>query len=115
MRDALQNGDWEKTIYISRQFIEGLKFNTRKEKERKFKDEFKKLFINDNFTEQGFNEFYNGINAFFNYTSKYYHDKNKIGELNSVPTPTKEDAYFLYALAIGLLNIVGKKSNKVSR
>ena len=115
MKDALQNGDWQKTLIISRQFIEGLKFDTRQKKQREFKEDFKTLFINDQFSEQGFDEFYNGIKAFFNYTSKYIHDKNKTGELNIVPIPTKEDAYFVYALGIGLLNIIGKKSNKGSR
>lgn len=117
MEHSLQNGDWQKTLNVARQFFENLKFDSKKfKKHREFKDELKELFIQDQHSEQGFNDFYSGILNFFNYTSKFIHDKsNQTGELNKIPIPTKEDAYFVYALGIGILNIIGKKTNKGSR
>jgi len=117
MKHSIQHGDWQKTLEIAaRQFFEDLKFDERFKKHREFKNELRDLFFQDQHSEQGFHEFYSGILNFFNYTSKFIHDRsNKTGELNKRPIPTKEDAYFVYALGIGLLNIIGKKLNKGSR
>jgi hypothetical protein len=110
MQNAIRHGDWQKVMITARQFYENLKFDERHAEHKEFKDSLRELFIKDQHSQEGFENFYSGITDFFNYTSKFIHDKsNKTGQLNPVPILTKEDAYFAYALAIALLNVIGKK------
>lgn len=108
---ANREGDWQKAMIASRQFYENLDFKEKRlKKDKEFRDAFQELFVKDKHSLEGFQNFMTGINSFFNFTSKYFHDKdNKDGSFNPVPNPTKEDAYFVYALALGLLNIIGRK------
>jgi len=111
---ANREGDWQKAMIASRQFYENLHFKQNKSKNDKvFKEALKEFFVKDNHSIASFDSFMSGIDNFFNFTSKYFHDKNnKDGAFNPVPNPTKEDSYFVYALALGLLNIIGKKITK---
>ncbi|HEX7904676.1 MAG TPA: hypothetical protein VF487_12410 [Chitinophagaceae bacterium] len=109
MLDAIRHGDWQKTMTKARQFYENLKFDSRFIGQQELKDRLKELFIQDQHSAEGFEEFNKGISSFFNYTSKFIHDKDRVGQLNPVPIPRKEDAYFVYSLAIGLVNVIGRK------
>jgi hypothetical protein len=113
---ANREGDWQKAMIASRQFYEIIDFKEKRLiKDKELREALKELFIKDNHSIEGFQNFMTGISSFFNFTSKYFHDKNnRDGEYNPVPNPTKEDAYFVYALALGLLNIIGKKTGKSS-
>ncbi len=112
MESAIRQGDWQRAMFAGRQFFENLKIGDKKPNHKNFEDQLRELFKNDKHDDEGFDEFLNGIKSFFNFTSKYIHDKDRHAQLKAVPVPTKEDAYFIFSLSIGLLNIIGKKINK---
>lgn len=109
---ANREGDWQKAMMASRQFYEGLHFKKNNKKDQEFREALKELFLKDNHSTSSFDTFLLGVDNFFDFTSKYFHDKDKAGAFNPVPNPTKEDAYLVYALALSLLNIIGKKATK---
>ena len=111
MEACLRNGDWVKTMFLARKFYENIKIGDKKPGHKKFQDEFSKLLAKDQHGEEGIQEFFDAIWKFFEFVSKYVHEKDKSGNFNPVPVSTKEDAYFAYALALGLVNLIGKKTN----
>ncbi len=112
MEQAIRQGDWQKTLTSARRFAENIKIGDDKPAHKWFAENLKELFKNDQHGEEGFNNFLNGIYQFFEFTSKYIHDKDKRANVVPAPIATKEDAYFAYTLCVGLLNIVGKKISK---
>jgi hypothetical protein len=109
MREAIQHQDWQKAMFYARMFYENLKFNEQRAGSKTLKDQLRLLFAQEQHGEEGFEALFKGISNFFNYTSKFIHDKDRAGGLNPVPIAAKEDAYFVYTLAIGLLQIIRKK------
>lgn len=109
MEDAIRYSDWQKVMTKARQFFENLKFDIRFAEERQFKEQLKQLFIDDRHGEEGYEEFNKGISAFFNFSSKFIHDKNRTGKLNPIPIARKEDAYFAYSMAINIVNVISAK------
>jgi len=110
IEEFIQKGEWYAALTPIRQFYENLKFNNSKSIHREFKEELKELFKTDNHSDESFNLFYDGIEKFFNFSSKYIHDKNNTdGQLNPVPVANKEDVYLCYSLAISILNLIGRK------
>jgi len=112
INSAIRSGDWQKAMNSGRQFYENLKIGDSKAGHKKFEDELRKLFVKDQHSLEGIQNFLDGIWKFFEYNSKFVHDKDKAGNLNPIPLATKEDAYFIYALGVGLLNVIGKKISK---
>jgi hypothetical protein len=108
---CLRSGDWQKTMFFARKFYENAKIGDNKKAHAKFKDEFSKLMTKDQHSQQGIDDLHTAIWKLFEFTSKYVHDKDKEGNLNPLPVSTKEDAYFAYAIALGLLNLIGRKTN----
>ncbi len=111
MKNAIRQGDWQKTMDRSRQFFDALKIGDGKDGHKKFEEELRKLFIKDQHSNEGIQNFLDGIHKFFDYNSKFVHDTDRKGNLNPIPLANKEDAYFIYILGIGLLNIIGRKTN----
>lgn len=109
MNEAIRLGDWQKTMDRGRQFYDSLKIGDKKDGHQKFEQELRKLFEADQHSPEGIQNFLDGIWKFFDYNSKFVHDKDRKGNLNPIPITTKEDAYFIYAMGVGLLNIIGKK------
>lgn len=109
MEDSLRNGDWQKTMFFARFFYENSKIGDDKIGHQEFKNEFTKLMLKDQHCEKGINELYNGIWQFFEFYSKYVHNQDKQGNSKPIPVSRKEDAYFAYSTAIGLLNLIGSK------
>ena len=109
MNEAIRAGDWQKAMDRGRQFYDSLKIGDKKPGHEKFEAELRKLFEADQHSPEGIQNLFDGIWKFFEYNSKFVHDKDKSGNLNPIPVTTKEDAYFIYAIGIGLLNIIGKK------
>lgn len=109
---SIRNGDWEKSITNARMFYENIKIGDDKVGNKKFKDQFTKLMLEKNHNQEGINNLYDGIWKFFDFISKYAHSKDQNGNPRPTPIPTKEDAYFVYAMALGLLNFFGKKIEK---
>jgi hypothetical protein len=112
MEICLQSGDWVKTMFFARKFYENIKIGDKKPAHKKFREEFNKLLAKDQHSQEGIDNLYDGIWKFFDFLSKYSHDKDREGNFNPLPVSTKEDAYFAYALAIGLLNLIGKKTSE---
>lgn len=108
---CLRVGDWQKAMFFARKFYENAKIGDNKKAHGKFKDEFNKLMAKDQHSQEGIDELYTAIWKLFEFISKYVHDKDKDGNLNPLPISTKEDAYFAYSIALGLLNLIGRKIN----
>lgn len=110
MNEAIRVGDWQKAIDRGRQFNDNLKLSKGKaDGHQKFREEMKKLFEKERHSADGIQKFFDGVRNFFDYNSKFIHDKDQEGNLNPILLPTREDAYFIYALSVGLLNLIGKK------
>lgn len=113
MENSMKQGEWEMALMKARQFYETLKMGGDKEGHKDFEEELKLLFAKDQHSPQGTSDFLAGIWNFFNFLSKFVHEKDRDGKIiEARPIPTKEDAYFAYALGVGLLNIIGKKTSK---
>lgn len=108
---CLRFGDWQKAMFFARKFYENAKIGDNKKAHAKFKDEFSKLMTKDQHSQEGIDNLHTAIWKLFEFISKYVHDKDKEGNLNPLPVSTKEDAYFAYAIALGLLNLIGRKTN----
>jgi ribosomal protein S15P/S13E len=108
---CLRCGDWQKAMFFARKFYENAKIGDNKKAHMKFKEEFNKLMTKDQHSQQGIDDLYTAIWKLFEFISKYVHDKDKEGNLNPLPISTKEDAYFAYSIALGLLNLIASKTN----
>jgi len=108
---CLREGDWQKAMFFTRKFYENSKIGDNKKAHAKFKDEFSKLMTKTQHSQQGIDDLYTAIWKLFEFTSKYVHDIDNEGNLNPLPVSTKEDAYFAYVIALGLLNLIGRKAN----
>jgi hypothetical protein len=110
MEKCIRGGDWQKTMLFARKFFENIKIGDKKKGHKNFKEEFNKKMKENQHSEQGTKNLYDAIWKFFEFLSKFIHDKDTDGNSYEVlPIPTKEDAYFAYALSIGLLGLIGKK------
>jgi hypothetical protein len=112
MESCLRNGDWQKTMFFARKFYENAKIGDGKPGHEEFKNEFAKLMTKDQHCEQGVKDLHDGIWKLFEFYSKYSHDQDKQGNIKPLPVSRKEDAYFAYSTAIGLLNLIGSKINR---
>jgi len=99
-------------MFYLRKFYENIKIGDNKPGHKDFKVEFDKILKHDQHGNEGIKNFYDALWQLFEFVSKYIHEKDKQGYLNSLPTPHKEDAYLAYSLAVGLLNFVGNKVNR---
>lgn len=52
---------------------------------------------------------FKAIKSLFDFTSKYAHVTDRTGNIKPYPNAKKEDAYFVYTLSIGLLNMINSK------
>lgn len=109
MEVCLRSGDWQKAMLVARNFYEHLKIGDNRSGNIAFDERFRELMANDLHNEQGVKDLLDAIWKFFEFLSKYAHVKNKRGEVVPRPIATKEDAYFAYALALSLLNLIGRK------
>lgn len=112
MEKGLKNGDWQNVMTISRKFYENIKFGDKKPSHTKFREQFDIIMKNQGHTDEGIQNLYDAIKNLFSFTSKYVHDKDKDGNLNPLVISTKEDAYLVYSLSVGLLSLIGKKISK---
>lgn len=109
---CLRAGDWQKAMFFTRKYYENAKIGDKKPGQEIFREEFDKLLIQDQHNQEGIRNLYDALWKLFEFFSKYVHDRDKNGNLQPLPVSTKEDAYFAYALALGFLNLLGKKVNK---
>jgi len=109
MEETLKKGDWQRTMEISRRFFENIKIGDKKSGNKKYKDEFEKRMQALQFDEVGINNFLDGIWQFFEFTSKFIHEKSTDAESKPIPNARKEDAYFVYSLSVNLTNLVYEK------
>ncbi len=112
MNSCIRSGDWEKTLWLARRFFEDARIGNPKPGNKQFKEEFDKLLREDHHSTEGIKNLYDAIWNFFKFLSKYIHEKDEQGNFIPKPNVTREDAYLAYTLAIGLLNLIGKKIEK---
>ncbi len=112
MENCIKIGDWQKTMFLSRQFFEDIKFGDNKPGHRTFKDEFTILMSDENHTEEGIQNLYDSIYKLFGFASKYVHTKDREGNIMNLPNSCKEDAYLVYCISMGLLNLIGSKLSR---
>ena len=109
MELSIRSGDWQKTMLFARKFFENIKIGDKKKGHKEFREELNKKMTELQHSEKGIQNLYDGIWQFFEFTSKFIHDKDTDGNNYEVlPIPSKEDAYFVYALSVGLLGLLGK-------
>lgn len=106
---CLKSGDWQNAMFYVRKFYENIKIGDGKPGHNKFKQELDKILKDDQHGDEGIKNLYDALWQFFEFASKYIHDNDKQGNINNLPIPHKEDAYFAYSLAIGILNFIGRK------
>ncbi len=109
MEEELKKGDWQRTMEISRRFFENIKIGDKKKGHEKYKEELKKRMQELQFDEEGINNLFDGIWQFFEFTSKFIHEKGKEGNAKPIPNAKKEDAYFVYSLSVNLTNLIYEK------
>ncbi|MES2395495.1 MAG: hypothetical protein V4549_05810 [Bacteroidota bacterium] len=109
IEEGIRQGDWQKAMDRSRQFFEAIKIGDGKAGHKEFEEALKQLFVKDHHSQDGIQNLLNSIWQFFEYNSKFIHDKDKKGNLTQIPIATKEDSYLAYSFGVGLLNIIGKK------
>lgn len=100
MKSFLEKGDWDSVMKQSREFFELFKLG----KKNPIEPELRKIFIDRNGTDVGFQDFYDSIHHMFEYSSKYIHEFDKSKNLHLKPKAKGEDAYFALSFCINILN-----------
>jgi hypothetical protein len=60
--------------------------------------------------DSGLDDFVKSIWHIHDFASKFIHDNDKKGQnLNPIPHPQKEDAYFMYLWTMGFINLLNEK------
>lgn len=107
METLLNEGKWEKVIETSRKIWDVFKLY---KENTELKGEFKELFEKNNYSDNGLEDFIKSIWHIHDFASKFIHDNDKRGQnLNPIPSPQKEDAYFMYLWTMGFINLLNEK------
>lgn len=109
MEMAIKVGDWNQVMVFARQFFEDIRLG----KNTPLKSKLKDLFEARNGSNVGFAEYYDGIECFFNYYSKFIHTKDRGGTHYEKPIPKSEDAYMAYSNCLALMNLIMNKISQV--
>jgi hypothetical protein len=109
MRNHLGLGNWSEVITYGRKFYEIFKVGEQGTENEILRDDFKNTLTNMQYDDDAIKEFHNIIKNFFHFLSKYNHETNTARNLKPTPTAKKEDAYYAYASAVGLLNFIAHK------
>lgn len=109
MEKSIRLGEWKKTMEYSRQFFDGLNIKNTRQTNAPFEDELRKILIEEQHNDEGITDLLKAIRSLFDFTSKYVHPKDRSGMVKPYPNAKKEDAYLVYTLSIGLLNLIGSK------
>jgi hypothetical protein len=109
IENAIRQTDWQKVMEQSRRFYEILKIGDGKEGHEELNEELKKLFIKDKYSVKDYTAFVEGAWKFHEFFSAFTHETAKDGMIKPNPIAKKEDAYFAFMMATGILEVVGKK------
>ncbi|MBI4337853.1 MAG: hypothetical protein HY683_08525 [Chloroflexi bacterium] len=104
MREKLQDGEWDEVVEKARPVVELLKHND-------FRDFLAEKLV---YPQDAVDELWKSLDALFQFTSKFHHPTTKQGAVRQTLTATKEDAYLVYSLSLGLANLIGRKVAKAS-
>ncbi|MBC7777916.1 MAG: DUF1269 domain-containing protein [Phycisphaerae bacterium] len=105
MNRYLVQGDFDLVLRRSREFFELLRFGKESDLTKAFRD----LYKFRNGSETGFDDLYKGINEFFEFTSKFVHEKGKREQNQIKPKAMQEDAYMIYSFCLSLFNFMLQK------
>lgn len=102
MREAFCDCDWQRIMELSRRYSELI----RKE------DSIKEIFIKSGITEDVYTILDSGFNAFYQYFSKYIHEKYQDQTIKQMPIACREDAELAYILSMNIFNMISRKLNR---
>ncbi|MBU2594984.1 MAG: hypothetical protein KKG02_10655 [Candidatus Edwardsbacteria bacterium] len=102
MKEEIIKGDWNSVIEKSRGVFELLRN----------KAEVKDLLEKDGYTAEAISNIDQSFQSLFNLSSKFHHKEDQGKNIMPDIRAAKEDAYLIYSLAAGVVNMV---SNKYSR
>lgn len=105
----LKAGDWQTVMFHLRKFFENAKIGDKRPAHHEFRTQLSELLSRDQHSAEGIENLYTGVWKLFEFLSKYIHDKDRQGNIHQTPHAHKEDAYFGYLIAVGLLNFLGGK------
>lgn len=100
MENARRQCEWNLVIKEARPIIELINH----------KNEIIQLFRNEGFEEEAINKFVEMLLSFFHYVSKFIHRVSQNKNLLKISSAQKEDAEFVYAMAVNLVNLISRKS-----
>ncbi|NOQ22246.1 MAG: hypothetical protein GQ565_06315 [Candidatus Aegiribacteria sp.] len=99
MREAFCDCDWQRIMELSRRYSELI----RKE------DLIKEIFTKSGITEDVYTLLDSGFNTFYQYFSKYIHEKSKDQTIKQMPVACREDAELAYILSMNIFNMISRK------
>ena len=112
MEKLIKQANWHGAIEKARRIAENFQFKYSEGvlvEQPNGKAELKKLFAQSHASDEAFDSFYATIKGIFEFASKFIHDKNKKGEYFTPPKPQEEDAYFVFATCVSLVNLISAK------
>ena len=104
MEKYVHAGEWTNVIEESRKLAEVIR-----KKNNKLIDDWKDLLRQSGYQDDALNKFYKMLENFFQFSSKFVHRIDFDKNLRDQVKVEKEDAYFIYASAVGLVNLLSRK------
>ena len=102
MGKELQQGEWDSVIKAARPVVEALRHPSLQTL----------LTERLNYPQDAADEFRKGVAALFNFSSKSIHVTDQGGDLRQRVSNSKEEAYFVFALCTGLVNLLTRQLAK---
>lgn len=75
----------------------------------------KLLKATNNFPDEKINEFTQGLDKIYSFSSHYHHRVRRSGDINSISNVSKEDAYFIYMLVTSITQLLSNKLELLRR
>ncbi len=104
MQKALHEGEWDEVVKASRPVAELLRSE----------EIWSALGTRLGFPDDAIDEFRRSINGTFQFASKFMHRTDREGGLRVPIHAAKEDAYLIYSLSVGWVNLLARKMSKLA-
>lgn len=102
MQAKLRDGEWDEVVEKARPVLELVRHGDFRQ------------FLSEKvgYPQDALVEFWKGLDGLVQFSSKFLHPLTKAGDLRQPLTATKEDAYLIYSLSVGLANLIARKLAK---
>ena len=104
MREELQQGEWDEVVKAARPVAELLR-------NKIVWDWLQKKL---GYPEDAIPEFQKAVSGTFDFAAKALHPTDRSGALRQPVAAAKEDAYLVYSLSVGLVNLLAQKMKKAA-